>query len=137
MENELLNLDNFLKSKGFFIVERKKSPYFGDFTQIYSDNRTVDIRVSKSKGDYLFDVKNHSATTNSHPWFDLGLLMLLKKGKSGKVLIEKINDKVLIDFILSDFSYIIQAFSDKDHFSIEQSLIKLGNERFNCLISKD
>lgn len=114
---------DFLRSNGFELINKETSLYFGDYYEIFSNNK-FQLRFSSSKSIKAVDIKSVSS---NEEWYDLALVKALLYGE--KDLNCKINIKEQEMFLFKEFTNISIFFDDKNYSAVRKKLNELGNER--------
>jgi len=122
MENKTFNYD-FLISKGFRLIDNDKSEYFGDYSDIYS-NDEIAIRFSSSKSFKAVDV---ASVIDINRWFDLALIMTLIKNEQDLSKVTTVEEHNV--FLESNLSNICDLLSKQNYSSTKNRLELLEDKR--------
>ena len=115
--------NKFLASIGFELIEEYLSPFFGDFSDTYS-NENVYIHVVSDRSIISIHV---SSLEDKEVWFDLGLLTDLLSDEQDLTKVK--TEEEHRDFLETHLSDIYDLFSKKNYFSTKKRLNLLGEKR--------
>lgn len=117
------NMNSFLMSNGFDLVEQEISEYFGDYYETFTNN-IFELRFSKSKSFETVDIRSIAEKIN---WYDLALVKAVLHNE------EKLDNITPIEeyyhFLKNEFDDICNLFSDKNYPATKMKLDELGNKR--------
>lgn len=116
-------IHDFLKSKGFKLIEQNTSEYFGDYYDTFSNNN-FELRFSSSKS---FETVDICCIDEKGKWYDLALVkaLLYKEENLNKVTtIEKHKD-----FLKKELDSISELFSNGNYLTTKSKLEELGDKR--------
>jgi hypothetical protein len=108
------NINTFLNTHNFELIEQKSSTNFGDQSKVFSDNNMC-IRISTIRSVFTIDACNFEDNDN---WFDLALLKALLYNE--KQLNKPLNKTDYLTFLENEIDVIKKLFVLPNY-----SLIKL------------
>jgi len=117
------NIYSFLKSNGFKLTQKDTSAFFGDYYDIFTNDR-FQLRFSSSKSFETADIRSNLSNEN---WYDLALveaLMYDKKNLNNITTIEEHRD-----FLQKELTNITELFNDRNYLVTKKRLEELGNEQ--------
>lgn len=129
MENKE-DINSFLESNGFKLIDRDESEYLGDYFYTYS-NDSIKLRFVSDKSFKSIDIKN---IKDKESWYDLALLKALIYQEQKLNVVTSIEE--LIEFLKKELENIEKLFSNENYFNTKNKLDDLGNKRVKQMFPK-
>lgn len=113
----------FLRARGFELIEKDTSAFFGDYYDIFT-NDSFQLRFGSSKSFETVDIRSNQPNES---WYDMGLVkaLLYNERRLNKVT----GIEVSINFLQKNLDSISELFNNKNYHDTKKSLEELGNER--------